>query len=134
MSSKEREIFFGKIYDSIFYGILIGIFYSIIKYDKLNFDGHKNSDKNKIENRLILTEPENLTRDDIIKLGKESIRDPYTNKIMEHPYVDKEGNSYENNENLHKKENINENSNTENDKKDAYKNRALMEVIESIKK
>ena len=48
------------------------------------------------ENRIILTENKEYSRQKIVEMGRESIRDKNTNKILINTIVDKDGYSYEN--------------------------------------
>ena len=69
------------------------------------------------ENRIMLTENKDYSRKKIVEMGKKSIRDKNTNKILIEPIVDKDGYSYEN---------INHNKH--------FENRILKQFIEQIKK
>ncbi len=67
------------------------------------------------ENRIMLTEEKDYSREEIVEIGKKSIRDKNTNNILNNPIVDIDGYSYEN---------INH------DKK--YENRILKQFIDLI--
>lgn len=67
------------------------------------------------ENRIMLIEEEDYTREQIVEIGKKSIRDKNTNKILTNPVVGNDGYSYEN---------INNSKN--------YENRILKQFIELI--
>ena len=67
------------------------------------------------ENRIMLTEEKDYSREEIVEIGKKSIRDKNTNKILTNPVVGNDGYSYEN---------INNSKN--------YENRILKQFIELI--
>ena len=90
----EYSYFMGKVVNSLICGAFLGVGLKLAKNLAI-----KNKKRvlgaNKKYFRLILRKPEDLNRDFIIKLGRQSIRCGLTNKIMLDPVVSTDGISYE---------------------------------------
>ena len=70
-----------------------------------------------IENKIYLKPDKEYSKEEIISLGRESIRDQVTKEILTKPFVDEEGNSYQNKD-------------PDIDEKVNYRNRLLEQLIQ----
>jgi hypothetical protein len=109
--------FLKNVFSAFFYGFALSTVYEIIKFI------HKETPTVNIyrkTSRIMLKKRQILSREEIVKIGRDAIRCKKTNDILNDPVVLEDGYSYN-------KSSLNIQNNLE------YENRALKEFIERLK-
>jgi isopropylmalate/homocitrate/citramalate synthase len=107
------------VISAFFYGLSLSAMYKILRI--LNKSVSTNNIYKK-SSRLILRKKQNLSREEIVKIGRDAIRCHKTNEILSDPVVDVDGFSY-NKSSLE----------IQNQGDKIYENRSLKQFIERLK-
>jgi hypothetical protein len=119
MSGLVNFEFLKNMFNAFIYGVALSSIYEIFtiiyKENEIINIYKKNS-------RIILRQKQNLTKEDIIRIGREAIRCKISNEILEEPVVGKDGISY-NKSAVFLQNNLDK----------IYENRSLKEFIQRLK-